>query len=132
MFSRKHLAAACLLTLAIATLVTVDAPRAADAPTAKAYIVGEVDVKDADAYKTYAAQTPAIIRKYGGVYLARGGQTVPLEGAAPAGRVVVIEFPSLEAARAFQSSPEYTAIVSIRHKAATSRTFIVQGLAGGG
>lgn len=100
---------------------------AADAPAPKAYIVGEIDVKDAEGYKTYGAQTPGIVAKYGGTYLARGGQTVPLEGSAPGPRVVILEFASLAAAKAYWESPEYRAVAPIRQKAATGRLFIVEG-----
>ena len=127
MIERKMIAAACG-GFALATAGAL-ALHAANAPTAKAYVLGEIDVKDAEGYKAYAAQTPAIIARYGGNYLARGGQTVPLEGAPPGSRVVVVEFPSLAAARAFEDSPEYRAVAPIRQKAATSRLFIVEGLA---
>lgn len=99
------------------------------APPPKGYVFAEMDVQDAEAFKAYAAQTPPILAKYGGIYLVRGGKTVTLEGAPPASRVVVIEFPSVAAARGFEESPEYTQIVSIRHKAATSRSFIAEGVA---
>ena len=66
----------------------------------KAYVIGEVNVTDAETYKTYAEKTSPIVAKFGGIYIARGGQTVAVEGAGPAGRIVVIEFPSLAAAKA--------------------------------
>lgn len=113
-------------TLAIAGVAAL---HAAATPPPKAYVIGEVQVTDATTYQTYAAQTAPIMQKYGGRYLARGGQTVSLEGAAPAGRVVIIEFPSLAAAQAFQDSPEYKAIAEIRHKSSTGRAFIVEGMA---
>ena len=126
MIERKMLAAA-LGGFALATAGAL-VLHAANAPTAKAYVLGEIDVKDAEGYKSYAAQTPAILAKYGGTYLVRGGQTVPLEGAAPGSRVVVVEFQSLAAAKAFEDSPEYRTVAKIRQKAATSRLFIVEGL----
>jgi uncharacterized protein (DUF1330 family) len=101
--------------------------QAADAPTPKGYLIGEIDVRDAETYRTYAAQVPAILAKHGGRYLARGGATVPYEGAAPASRVVIVEFPSVAAARAFYESPEYTAAAKLRQKASASRMFIVEG-----
>jgi len=105
--------------------------RAADAaPKApKAYVIGEVNVSDAETYKTYAAKTSPIVAKFGGIYIARGGQTVPVEGAGPAGRIVVIEFPSLAAAKAFESSAEYLKVAPIRQRSSTGRFFIVEGTA---
>jgi uncharacterized protein (DUF1330 family) len=126
MIDRKTFAAAlCGFSFAAGGAVAL---HAATTPAPKAYVVGEIEVKDLETYKTYAAQTPAIIAKHGGAYLARGGQTVPLEGSTPASRVVVIEFPSLAAARTFEDSPEYRAIAPTRQRAATSRLFIVEGV----
>ena len=55
-----------------------------------------------------------------------------LEGDGPPGRLVVLEFPDLAAARRFYESPEYRAIIGIRHRAATSRLVLVEGHAPGG
>lgn len=114
-------------TLAMAVMAVTHA-WAADAPKApKAYVIGEVNVTDMDTYKTYAAKTSPIVAKFGGIYIARGGQTVPVEGAGPAGRIVVIEFPSLAAAKAFEASAEYLKVAPIRQRSSTGRFFIVEG-----
>ena len=102
---------------------------AADAPPPKGYIVAEVTVTDAEGMKPYAAATTPIITKFGGHYIVRGGKLASLEGAAPAPRVAVIEFPSFAAAQAYYSSPDYSAIKTLRQKAATSRLFLVEGIA---
>jgi uncharacterized protein (DUF1330 family) len=52
-----------------------------------------------------------------------------VEGDAPAGRIVVIEFVSLAAAQSFEDSAEYQAVAALRHKAARSRLFLVEGTA---
>ena len=95
----------------------------------KAYVIGEVNVTDPETYKTYAQKTSPIVAKFGGIYIARGGQTVPVEGAGPAGRIVVIEFPSLAAAKAFEASAEYLKVAPIRQRSSTGRFFIVEGTA---
>lgn len=95
----------------------------------KAYVIGEVNVTDAETYKTYAQKTSPIVAKFGGIYIARGGQTVAVEGAGPAGRIVVIEFPSLAAAKAFEASAEYLKVAPIRQRSSTGRFFIVEGTA---
>ena len=64
---------------------------------------------------------------HGGKYVARGGQVDSLEGAAPAGRVVVLEFPTFEAAQEWYHSDDYEDALTIRHAASTSRLFIVDG-----
>ena len=112
-----------------AIMVAATGARGADAKAPKAYVIGEVNVTDAETYKTYAAKTSPIVAKFGGIYIARGGQTVPVEGAGPAGRIVVIEFPSLAAAKAFESSAEYLRVAPIRQRSSTGRFFIVEGTA---
>jgi uncharacterized protein (DUF1330 family) len=99
----------------------------AQAPGPKGYIVAEITVNDAEAYKAYTTAVTPLVAKFGGTYLVRGGQTVTREGEPPKGRVAIIEFPSLAAAQAFQDSPEYAAVAPLRHKAATSRLYIAEG-----
>ena len=94
-----------------------------------AYVVAEINVTKLSEYRTYASAAFPIIGKYGGRFLARGGTVVPVEGAAPVGRVMIIAFPSLAQAKAFEDSPEYNAIVPLRRSSAESRLFIVQGSA---
>ena len=53
------------------------------------------------------ALTPAAIAKHGGRFVVRGGAVTTLEGPPENDRVVVIEFPSVERAQEFWSSPEY-------------------------
>jgi uncharacterized protein (DUF1330 family) len=93
-----------------------------------AYLLVDVDVHDPERYEEYRAQAPAAIHAYGGRYLARGGAAELLEGDRTPHRVVVLEFPSVERARAFWASPEYGAIVGIRHATATSHAVLVEGL----
>lgn len=113
----------------VALLAIGYAAGAADAPTPKGYILAEVNVTDAEGMKPYAAATPAIIAKFGGHYIVRAGKTASLEGAPPAPRIAVIEFPSFAVAQAYYNSPEYSAIRPVRQKAATSRLFLVEGTA---
>jgi uncharacterized protein (DUF1330 family) len=93
-----------------------------------AYLIALIDVKDPEAYRAYAARSPAVIAKYSGRFLARGGQSVSLEGDAVAGRVVIVEFPSLEHAKTFYASPEYQEAKLFRDGAASARFFAVQGV----
>lgn len=93
-----------------------------------AYIIAEVEVHDPETYATYRAQTPGLIERFGGRFIVRGGAAMGLEGAPPAGRLVVIEFPDTASAKRFYESPEYQAIIGTRHGAATSRLVLVEGL----
>jgi uncharacterized protein (DUF1330 family) len=95
----------------------------------KGYVIAEITVTDTEAYKQYAAAVAPVVAKFGGKYIVRGGQTVAMEGDAPAGRIVVIEFVSLAAAQSFEDSAEYRDVADLRHKAARSRVFLVEGTA---
>jgi uncharacterized protein (DUF1330 family) len=119
------LAVAAAVMLAAAGITLLRA--AAVAP--KGYVISEITVTDLDAYKQYAASVPPIVAKFGGKFLVRGGQTAAVEGEPPGGRIVVIEFDSLAAARSFEDSPDYLAIAPLRHKASRSRVFLVEGTA---
>lgn len=92
------------------------------------YWIALVDVDDEDAYKEYAKRASAAVEKYGGRPLARGGRKVGLEGPEPPGRVVIIEFDSLEQARACYESPEYQEARSYREKVSRGQFMVVEGL----
>ena len=94
----------------------------------KAYVVAEVEVRDAVAYEDYKSAVVPIVAQYGGRYIVRGGQTESFEGDVPSGRIVVIEFPNLSGAQSFLRSEEYRPVADIRHKNAVSRIMIVEGV----
>lgn len=100
---------------------------ASEPATPKGYAVAEISVHDAEGYKAYVAAVTPLVEKFGGTYLVRGGQAVAREGAPPAGRVVILEFPSVAAAEAFYDSPDYQAVLPLRLKTATSRVYYVEG-----
>ena len=94
----------------------------------KGYVIANVSVEDAAGYEGYRSQTAAIIEKYGGRFLVRGGAIEVKEGEPGIARLVILEFPSVEAARLFYDSPEYQAILPIRQAHAESSLCIVEGL----
>jgi len=93
-----------------------------------AYILVDCEVTDPARYEEYRALAPAAIARYGGRYLARGGETVRLEGDWVPRRVVVLEFPSLDAVKAFFDSPEYRAARAVRKDAAKMNMIAVAGV----
>ena len=93
-----------------------------------AYLIARVNVTNPDKYENYKALAPADISKFGGKYLARGGATKVLEGDTESRRVVILEFPDMDTARAFYSSPEYAAARAERKGAADGQFLIVEGL----
>lgn len=95
-----------------------------------AYVVNEITVTDPEVFQTYAVQVPAILAKYGGRYIVRSGKVEVIDGEPPAERVVITAFESMDAARAWRNSPEYTAILPIRDGSSTSRVYIIDGYDG--
>jgi uncharacterized protein (DUF1330 family) len=84
-------------------------------------------VKDANGMNEYRSNVPAIIAQYGGKFLTRGGACELMEGEGPAG-VTIIEFPSMDQAKAFYNSPEYRPFRDIRQRSADTQVFILEGL----
>ena len=90
-----------------------------------AYWVARAKVNDPEQYKKYADLAPAIIGKFGGTFLARGGTFKILEGPEKFHRFVVIEFPSFEKAVGCHESPEYLEAAAHRKKDSAGELEIV-------
>lgn len=92
-----------------------------------AYWIAHVTVTDPAAYAGYQALAPAAFARHGARFLARGGAAEVLEGPV-LDRHVVIEFPSLQAARDCYHSAEYQAARAARDGACTAHVVIVEGV----
>ncbi len=93
----------------------------------KAYWIGShMTVKDADKMKAYAAAAGPAIAQHGGKFLARGGATVTCEGPEQT-RVVVTEFPSLQAASDCYNSDAYQAALAKLDGGVDRSIYIVEG-----
>lgn len=101
---------------------------APETATPKGYVIVEINITDPEGYEGYRAAVAPMVAAAGGRYLVRGGKAEGREGAPPAGRVVVLEYPSFEAAQAFLDSPEYGAIAHLRTDNTDSRLMIVEGI----
>jgi uncharacterized protein (DUF1330 family) len=93
----------------------------------KGYAVVLLDVADAGLYGEYARRATAIEQRYGAVTLIASAATEVVDGSWPAERVVVIEFPSIDEARAWYADPEYQDLIPMRHRATTSTVLLVDG-----
>lgn len=118
---------AVVLAMLAACQAVPDAP-AGEASTPKGYVFVEIQVTNPEAYEGYKAAVAPMVAAAGGRYLVRGGKAEGREGAPPAGRVVILEYPSFEAAKAFLESPEYAEIVHLRTDNTVSRLMIVEGV----
>lgn len=91
------------------------------------YIIARVNVTDSARYAEYMKITPGVISRFGGKFIARGGETETMEGDKESSRVVLIEFPDLAAARAFYHSEEYKQTKVLREGAATAQFVAIEG-----
>jgi uncharacterized protein (DUF1330 family) len=94
-----------------------------------AYVIYQGEVLDPVRYDEYKTKGAASIFAAGGKYIVRGGEVDVLEGEPPAGRTVVLEFPTRQAALDWYRGAEYTEIRKIRAGAArVSRMYVVDGV----
>ena len=92
-----------------------------------AYIVARIQITKPEQYREYTLRTPAVVAKYGGRFIVRGAEVHSLEGPAEPRRIVILEFPTIERARAFWSSPEYSRLRKFREGAGEAQFILVDG-----
>lgn len=90
-----------------------------------AYVIARMTVHDAEKLREYADLAAPHTSRYGGRYLARGGELTNLEGTICNDRVVVAEFPDKATAIAMFSDPDYREVAKIREAAATTHMLTV-------
>jgi uncharacterized protein (DUF1330 family) len=93
-----------------------------------AYIVVNVNITDPEAYERYKASVPLTLAKYGGKFLVRGGRTEILEGDWQPKRFVIVEFESVEKAKAWWNSDDYAAPKKLRQSASATNMIVVDGV----
>lgn len=93
-----------------------------------AYILAFVEVTDSETYERYKLLAPKAIVAGGGRYLVRGGAVDVLEGSHDGRRVVVLEFPSVEAAKVFYDSELYREARAVRANASKATLLLVPGI----
>ena len=93
-----------------------------------AYVLVQVDVKDPVRYEDYKGMVPPSLEKFGGRFLVRGGKTHTMEGTWAPRRFVIVEFPSVEQAKAWWASPEYAEAKALRQATSESHLIIAEGL----
>jgi len=91
------------------------------------YAMVHIDVKDAEAYAKYAEIAGPAVAKYGAEFLARGGESLQMEGTGRA-RNVIIKFADWDTAKAFYASPEYQEALSYGLPAAEREYTFVEGV----
>ena len=112
---------------ALGKAVKRTAEKIASEQAPRAYYIGQHVISDRAAFDVYLAKTVPFIEKHGGRYLTKGGSHEMLEGDKPT-RVVIAEFPSKEAARAWYNDPGYQPLIPDRHAAAKSTMTLIDGV----
>jgi uncharacterized protein (DUF1330 family) len=95
----------------------------------KAYCIVFERIHDPEAFAEYRRLVMPTLEAYGGRFLVRGGSFAVLEGDLPYERIVILEFPSRQAADEWYASPEYQGILPMRVRATTSQFTVVDGVA---
>lgn len=92
------------------------------------YIIANVTVTNPVQYEDYKKWSSEAMRVHGAEVCVRGGQVEVLEGDWAPERLVILKFPSFEAAKAFDASPEYGKARAARQGAAIMRMIVVEGV----
>jgi uncharacterized protein (DUF1330 family) len=95
-----------------------------------AYIIAEVEVTDAAVYQTYLDRNTPIVQSAGGRFLSRGENQVALDGTPPK-RFAIIQFDTMEKAKAYRDLAAYKELIPMRDKSSKYRSFIVDGSVSG-
>ena len=93
-----------------------------------AYFIVRAIVHDPVGYQEYAQRSPAVLAKFGGRHIARGGRVITFEGPEETRRVVIAEFPDFATAEACYRSPEYQSIIAHRRDFANFEFILVDGV----
>lgn len=94
----------------------------------KAYVIVDVKINDPQRYEDYKKLTPASLKPFDGKFAARGGKTEVLEGNWEHGRIVILEFPSMEKAKAWWSSDIYAPAKALRQATAFTKMIVTEGV----
>lgn len=93
-----------------------------------AYVIADIEVTDPERYDEYRRQVAATIEKHGGRFLVRGGAHQTLEGEWQPGRMVLLEFPSMEALKAWYDSGDYAPLITLRQSASNGALVAIEGV----
>ena len=93
-----------------------------------AYAIIESEVTDRVVFDDFLGQVPAFVQAHGGKYLVRAGATEVVQGDWIPRRLAVVEFDSLEKARAWQYSPDYAELRAMLNRSSRTNVVLVEGV----
>ena len=91
----------------------------------RAYVLGGHIMRDIERFKPYAEAVPAVVKSFGGRFLARGGKVTPISGTFVPERVVLIEFATADDALGFYISDRYAPLLKIRLATTEARLVVL-------
>jgi len=94
-----------------------------------AYVISEIEDFDPTLIEQYRALAQTAIAKHGGRYIVRGGPMETVEGGWAPKLIVIVEFPTMEKARAWYRSAEYAEALKLRQTALRRKLIFVEGVA---
>jgi uncharacterized protein (DUF1330 family) len=93
-----------------------------------AYLIVDNEITDPKVYDEYRRQVVPLLARFAGRFLVRGGAISHLEGDWKPRRLVIIEFPTMDALQAFYHSPEYAPMRALRQSASTGSVVVAGGV----
>lgn len=92
-----------------------------------AYLIVDIDVTDPVGYQAYRELVGPIVQAAGARFIVRGGAFDVLEGEWRPRRIVMLEFPSMDAAREWYHGDAYAEAKALRQRTATCNVVLVEG-----
>ena len=93
-----------------------------------AYLIVQSTIRDEPRYQKYRDAVIPLMARFGGKFIVRGAKVEALEGRHDGRRMVIFEFPSMDAIHAFWNSPDYVPVKKIREGAAALDVWAVEGV----
>lgn len=93
-----------------------------------AFLICDVAVRNREKLVEYLQLAKGTVEQFGGRYLAQAGETSVFEGDWNPQTVVVVKFPSAEAAKEWYNSESYSAALKVNPKAMVRKMILVNGL----
>ncbi len=94
-----------------------------------AYFIAQISIHDPEGYQGYLQGFLEIFNRHGGRLLTVSSKPVEvIEGEWEKDGIVLMEFPSMEAAEAWKNDPDYVALAKIRQNTASTNLVLVDGL----
>ena len=86
------------------------------------------EIYDKEKYMQYVGKVPAIVEKFGGRYMIRGGKTTVIDGDWNPLRFIMIEFENMDKFNAWWNSAEYKAVAPLREESAKTNAVVIEGI----